>query len=388
MGLLLHSAMLVTDGRAVRDGWLRAEHGRIVASGDGEGWRAAAQAGDVVHDLRELAGDGAVLSPGLVDLHVHGGAGAAVDDGATAIRTTRALHRAHGTTSAVVSLVTASIDALVERVGAVARLTREDAGVLGSHLEGPFLDPGHHGAHDPALLVAPSEDAVARVLDAGLVDGRQTIRQVTIAPELPGAMAAIRRLTESGIVAAIGHTDADAATTRQAVEAGATLLTHTFNAMPGIHHRAPGPVPVAIDDDRVVLELIADGVHVADEVMRMLLRSAPGRIALVTDAMAATGMADGDFRLGDLDVVVTDGVARVAGTDTIAGSTLTQDAAVRRIAGLGVPRAEALRAATSTPAGVLGMAGEIGTLRVAARADLVLWTSGLEIARVWTAGDE
>ncbi|WOF23741.1 amidohydrolase family protein [Microbacterium betulae] len=386
MGTVIHATLLVSDGRAVRDGWARFEDGRVTATGDGDGWRAATQTGDEVLDARDAAGEGAVLTPGLIDLHGHGGGGASYDGGLEAVRTARALHRAHGTTRAVLSLVTAPLDELEEHVTAIGRLSLREDDVLGSHLEGPFLDPGHHGAHDPRLLRRPEESDVARLLDAGMIDGVQTIRQVTIAPELPGAVDAIRRVVASGAIAAIGHTDADATATRQAIDAGATLLTHAFNAMPGIHHRRPGPVPVSAGDDRMTLELIADGVHVDDDVMRMLFRSAPGRVALVTDAMAATGMPDGDYALGPLDVVVAGGAATVRGTGTIAGSTLTQDAALRRIVGLGVPLPEALGALTAAPARAIGRADELGTLRAGAVADAVLWTGGLDVARVWTAG--
>ncbi|MDN3311094.1 amidohydrolase family protein [Microbacterium oryzae] len=385
MSMVIHSALLVSGGRAVRDGWIRVEGGGIVGQGDGEGWRAAAQAGDDVLDAVDIAGQGAVLTPGLIDLHGHGAAGAAYDDGTDAIRRARAHHRRHGTTRAVVSLVTARLPDLEARVTEIAQLARQDDDVLGSHLEGPFLDPAHHGAHELSLLRAPDADAVTRLLAAGVVDGAQTIRQVTIAPELPGALAAIRQIVASGAIAAIGHTDADAATTAAAIDAGATLVTHAFNAMPAIHHRRPGPIPVAAREERVVLELIADGVHVDDAVMLLLLRAAPGRVALVTDAMAATGMADGDYTLGSLEVVVADGVAMVRGTDTIAGSTLTQDAAVRRVVALGVDLPDAVDAATGVPARVLGRE-DLGSLRVGAVADAVLWTRDLEVLRVWTAG--
>ena len=386
MGMVIHSTLLVSGGRSLRDGWARFDDGRVAAAGDGDGWRAATQTGDEVIDARGVAGEGAVLTPGLIDLHGHGGAGASYDDGVDAIRTARAWHRAHGTTRAVISLVAAPVEDLEARITAIGRLAAHEDDILGSHLEGPFLSADHHGAHDPRLLREPGASDVARLLDAGVVDGVQTIRQVTIAPELPGAIDAVRRIVSSGAIAAVGHTGADATTTRRAIDAGATLLTHAFNAMPGIHHRRPGPVAVTAGDDRVTLELIADGVHVDGDVMRMLFRSAPGRVALVTDAMAAAGMPDGDYTLGALDVAVADGIATVRGTDTIAGSTLTQDAALRRIVGLGIPLAEAVGALTTVPARALGREDELGALRTGAIADAVLWTAGLDAVRVWTAG--
>ena len=291
-----------------------------------------------------------MLAPGFIDTHGHGGAGASFDDGAVAIRTARDLHRAHGTTRAVISLVTAPLDDLARNVAGIADLMRTDADILGSHLEGPFLDPAHHGAHEPSLLREPAAADVQRLLDAG----GGTVRQVTIAPELPGGLEAIRIVVAAGSAAAVGHTSADAAQTAAAFDAGATILTHAFNAMPGIHHREPGPVLTAAADHRVVLEGIADNVHLHPTVIKLLFDSAPGRVALVTDAMAAAGSADGSYDLGAVKVTVTDGIARADDTGSIAGSTLTQDVALQRSVQAGVPLADAVRALTATPARAIG----------------------------------
>ena len=272
-----------------------------------------------------LAGAGALLTPGFIDIHGHGGGGFSYDDGPDAIRVARALHRAHGTTRAVVSLVTAPLETLERRVAMIADLIETDPDILGSHLEGPFLDPGHKGAHDLSLLRDPSLAAVERLLAAG----RGTVRQVTLAPELPGGHDAIRAIVAAGAAAAVGHTDADLDATRAAFDAGATILTHAFNAMPPLHHRDPGPVGAAASDPRVTLEVIADGVHLHPEIVRLAFLAAPGRVALVTDAMAAAGAADGRYELGSLEVDVVDGIARLADGGAIAGSTLTQDAALR-----------------------------------------------------------
>lgn len=385
-GWIIHSARLVADGQDAADGWIRIAGGVVTHRGEYDSWQAVRDDDDEVFNATELAGDGAVITPGMIDLHSHGGGGAANDDGVEAIRTARSIHRAHGTTRAVISLVTADVEDLQQRVATIGQMTREDVDILGSHLEGPFLDPGHHGAHEPELMHHPGPDLVDRIMAAGRVDGHQTIRQVTIAPELPGGIDAVGRMMDAGSVVAVGHTDADAETMRQAVRAGATLLTHAFNAMPGIHHRKPGPLPVAIGDERVAVELIADGVHVDAEVMRMLLRAASGRVVLVTDAMAAAGMPDGDYRLGGLDVEVTDSVARVRGTETIAGSTLTQDQALRRVVELGLPVEEAVAAATTAPARVLGVENQLGSLLPSAAGDVVLWDAEFHPQQVWTAG--
>ena len=375
MSTLVHSVRLfgsATVDSDAPDAWALFDAGRVAAVGVGEGRPPADDTVD---------GGGGCLAPGFIDIHGHGGGGASFDDGPEAVRTARAVHRAHGTTRAVLSLITASIDDLARRVAMVADLTEADPTILGSHLEGPFLDPGHKGAHTESLLRAPDEETVSRLLEAG----RGTIRQVTLAPERPGAFDAIRRLTEAGVAVAVGHTDADAATARRAFDAGATIITHAFNAMPGILHRAPGPVVAALRDERVTLEVIADGVHVDLDLVATLFAAAGGRIALITDAMAAAGAADGAYELGGLAVRVTDGVARLVEGGSIAGSTLTQDAAVRHIVGAGVPLADALRAAGEIPALAIGRP-DLGRLDVGSVADALLLDAELAVQRVWIDG--
>ncbi|MEZ3159312.1 amidohydrolase family protein [Microbacterium sp. BWT-B31] len=367
---VIHSALL--GGEA--DSWVAFDGGAVAARGSGQGWRELAPR-DAVD------AENGCLAPGFVDIHGHGGGGASYDDGADAIRLARATHLAHGTTRAVLSLVTASIDDLVRRVGVVADLAGSDPTILGSHLEGPFLDPAHKGAHTESLLRAPDAASVDRLLEAG----RGTIRQVTLAPELPGALEAVRRLVAAGVAVAVGHTDADADAARRAFDAGATIVTHAFNAMRGIHHRAPGPVVAGLRDQRVTLELIADGVHVDLDLIAVAFDAAPGRIALVTDAMAAAGASDGRYRLGGLAVTVHDGVARLVEGGSIAGSTLTQDAALRLVTSAGVPLPSALRALTATPATAVGRP-DLGRLDVGSPADAVLLDDALRVRRVWVGG--
>jgi N-acetylglucosamine-6-phosphate deacetylase len=379
---VIHSARLITDGEETADAWVRFEDGLVTAAGSGSDRPDA----DTVLDATAIAGPRAILAPGFIDIHGHGGAGASFDDGASfeetaaAIRTARGLHRAHGTTRAVLSLVTAPLDDLARRVSEIADLMQTDADILGSHLEGPFLDPAHHGAHEPSLLREPVATDVQRLLDAG----RGTVRQVTIAPELPGGIEAIRLIVASGSAAAVGHTSADAAQTAAAFEAGATILTHAFNAMSGIHHRAPGPVLTAAADHRVVLEGIADNIHLHPTVIKLLFDSAPGRVALVTDAMAAAGSADGRYDLGAVRVTVTDGVARADDTGAIAGSTLTQDVALQRAVQAGVPLAEAVRALTATPAAAIGLTDQLGELTPGFLGDAVLLDDRLQVRHVQT----
>ncbi|MGD8151414.1 N-acetylglucosamine-6-phosphate deacetylase [Ornithinimicrobium sp. Y1694] len=342
--LVSSPAMLQPDG-TLAAGWVEELGGMITDLGTG------AAPGPVEVDT-------AYLIPGFVDVHCHGGGGhtfATTDPREVAAAAT--LHRRHGTTHVMASLVTASIDELERQVQCLVPLV-DNATVAGIHLEGPWLSPLHRGAHDPELLTQPRLEDVERLLMAA--DGKLTM--VTIAPELPGAMEAIDLLTRSGVVVAIGHTDADGVQFRAAVEAGARQVTHLCNAMRPIHHRSPGPIVAALADDRVAVELIADGVHVHPEVLELLSRSARSQVLLVTDAMAAAGSADGAYQLGSLAVDVVDGVARLAGGGSIAGSTLTMDRAVRTAVASGVPVGRALDAATRLPA--IAMGWEAGELKV------------------------
>jgi len=380
--VVVHSARRCdVDGEA-GDFWAVFDGDLITAAGTGAGWAAHA-AGDA--EVTDAAGE--LLTPGFIDLHGHGGGGASFDDGTAAIGRALAVHRAHGTTRSVLSLVANPADALEASLGAIADLTQRDPLVLGSHLEGPFLAPSRKGAHHPDFLADPSPGAVARLVAAA----RGTLRQVTLAPELPGALDAIPVLAAQGVVVAVGHTEADEDLARAAFDRGARLLTHAFNAMPGIAHREPGPVVAAIRDERVTAELILDAVHVHPDVARLLLDAAPGRIALISDAMAAAGAADGTYRLGSLDVTVTDGVARLRQPDgspgSIAGSTLTLDHALRAATqrcGMGLPAAVA--ALTWVPARALGLDDRLGRLAPGYAADAVLLSEAYQVRAVWGAG--
>jgi len=377
---IIHDVRLVSDGVETGDTWVEMRDGAVAAAGTGTDWRSRAATATVV-DAREVAGPGAVLTPGFVDIHGHGGGGFSFEDDENSIRSARALHRAHGTTRAVLSLVSGSLEHLTAQAARIARLTQTDADILGTHLEGPFLDPGHRGAHDPASLWAATPDAVTALLEAG----SGTIRQVTLAPELPGAADAIRAFRDAGVAVAVGHTDADTQAARAAFEAGASILTHAFNAMPPLLHRAPGPVGAATGDARVTLEVIADGVHVDPELIRILFAAAPGRIALVTDAMDAAGVGDGRYTLGALEVEVVGGVARLVENGAIAGSTLTQDAALRVAVAAGVDLPAAVDALTVVPARAIGRL-DLGSLAVGSPADAVLLTADLSVRAVWCEG--
>ncbi|MFW6597425.1 N-acetylglucosamine-6-phosphate deacetylase [Propionibacteriaceae bacterium Y2011] len=329
-----------------------------------------------------------IVVPGFVDTHVHAGGGGdfATTDPEMA-RRALALHRRHGTTSVLASLVTDEIDVLVDQLTMLRGLCRTGE-VAGIHLEGPFLSEARCGAHPPALLRAPDPASVERLLVAGGDD----LAMITMAPELPGAIEAIRTIVAAGVRVAVGHTAADVSVVRQALDAGATVATHLFNAMNPIHHREPGPVPLLLTDDRVAVELVCDGFHVAPEVLGMAVAAAGAdRTILITDAMAAAGMPDGRYPLGTLEAVVVDGQVRLVTEDgtpgSIAGSTLTLDRAVRLVVErLGVDLVDAVTMATATPARVHGLTG-VGRLAVGHRADLVVLTDDLAVDAVMRGGE-
>jgi N-acetylglucosamine-6-phosphate deacetylase len=354
-------------------GWLSVSGERISAVGTG-----TPPAGEHL----DLAG--AHVVPGFVDMHCHGGGGGSFtsadpDEAHTAIET----HRRHGTTSLVASLVSATPDVIADQLAALQDLVT-DGDLVGTHLEGPFIAEARCGAHDPAVLREPDPAVVESLLDAG----HGTIRMVTLAPELTGGIKAVRALVESGVIAAIGHTDAVGEQVRAAVDAGATVATHLFNGMRPLHHREPGPVGVLLDDERVSVELICDLVHVHPDVLRLAARHAGrSRTVLVTDAMSATDVADGRYRLGNLDVDVAGGVATLPDSGALAGSTLTMDAAFRNLvldAGLDI--ADAVAATATHPAALLGIDTETGSLRPGLLADLVVLDDDLRLTGVLRRG--
>jgi N-acetylglucosamine-6-phosphate deacetylase len=378
MRILAH-ARVVTPRQVLDPGWLALNGGRIVGVGRGE----PPLAGDVV-DL-----DGDYVLPGFIDLHMHGGGGAQVTtaDPDEILRAV-AFHRRHGTTRTLASLVTAPLDTMAAAAKEIAAIVRAgDTGhgrVVGVHLEGPFLNPARRGSHDPTHLLAPDLTALRHLLDAG--DG--TVRVVTLAPELDGGMDLVREVVARGAVAAVGHTDASHDQARAAFAAGARLATHLFNAMRHFHHREPGPAGAALADDTVTCEIINDGIHVHPDAVRMAVRAAGAdRIALVTDATPAAGMRDGRFHLGPVPVLARAGRVTLEDGVSIAGSTLTMDTAVRRaVRDVGIPLPEAAYAAATTPARLLGIAHQVGSIQPGKEADLVVLTPDLHVRTVIVAG--
>jgi len=369
--MLISAGRVITPARVLAPGWVLVEDQRIADVQPGSPPRRP----DV--DL-----PAATVVPGYVDGHVHGGGGASFDsaDPEQALHVVSA-HRTHGTTTMVASLVTDGLEGLAGSIKALAPLV-DDGHLAGLHLEGPWLSPSHAGAHDPGLLAEPTPAALDTLLGAA----GDRLRMVTLAPELPGGLDAVRALTAAGVVAAVGHTDATYDQTRAALDAGATVGTHLFNAMRALHHREPGPVTALLEHPDAFVELIADGVHLHPAVLRLAAGRKPHLAVLVTDAMAAAAAGDGDYELGPLSVQVRDGVARLVTNGAIAGSTLTMASAVRfAVQSGGLPIEDAVRAATTTPATMLGL-DRVGALRPGYRADLVVLDDHLDVLAVLHRG--
>jgi N-acetylglucosamine-6-phosphate deacetylase len=390
MSLVLRGGRIVTDDGIIENGWVAvADNGTIssVGSADPASNRDEAPIGAENADLVELAGSW--LVPGFVDIHCHGGGGASYTD-ATADRVEAAAlaHRKHGTTTTMASLVSRPIPVLLDQVSALAELAA-DGLVAGIHLEGPFISAARCGAHDPAVLTHPDLESVRKLLEAGAGQ----IRMVTLAPELDGAVDAVREFTEAGVIVALGHTDATEAQVRPAVDAGATVATHLFNGMRPLHHREPGPIGALLDDERVTVELICDLVHLHPTAVRLAARHAGiERTVLVTDAMAAAGVGDGVYEVGGLRVTVRDGVPTLDGAGSLAASTLTLDKALRNfVSGCAMTMWEAVAAVSTRPAQLLGLAGPgvkapIGVIAPGAVADLVVIDDQLRTTRVMHRG--
>jgi N-acetylglucosamine-6-phosphate deacetylase len=369
---------LVTPDGVLSPGWLSVDAGRITATGTGP---------PPVPVPVPAAWHGCWVLPGFVDLHVHGGGGASfTGGGAGEARAAADFHRAHGTTRIIASLVTAPAAELEARLALLADLADEGV-IAGIHLEGPFLSAARCGAQDPRHLIAPD----VALFDAFRAAARGHLKLITVAPELPGASELIRAAAAAGVIAAAGHTDASAETTAAAVDAGISHATHLFNGMRPLGHRDPGPAG-ALLDRQVTCEVIADGVHLHDTVIRLVARAAgPGNLVLVTDAMAAAGRPDGRYQLGPLAVTVSGGVARLTLGDgsagAIAGSTATMDQVVRRaLTAVGLPPGDVAAAASTTPARLLGLSAETGALRPGLAADLVLLDEDCRLTAVLAAG--
>ena len=334
--------------------------------------------------------DHGVLTPGLIDLQINGSYGVDfVDAGPDEWLSVACRLPETGVTAFQPTFITAPVDRLLVGMKQAAdafpqlEASPESARPLGVHLEGPFLSPHQAGVHDVSFMHPATAADLDALLAPGVVD---VISMMTLAPELPGALEAVRRLRAEGIVVSLGHSDARGSEVAAAVEAGARMVTHIFNAQRGLGHREPGVAGQALADPRLTVGLIADLHHVAAEICIVVMQAARGRVALVTDAVAAAGMPPGSYELGGQQIRIEPGEGLARRSDgTIAGSSLSLDAAVRNLVGIGVAAPDVLDAATRVPADVLGRT-DLGRLAAGAKADLVWWSDDLRPLRVWIDG--
>jgi N-acetylglucosamine-6-phosphate deacetylase len=374
--ILIHSVVKIDADGEQPDFWVLANNGVIERTGIGQGWPVFSAGAEIID------GSGMSLTPGFIDIHFHGGGGHSNEGGSGEIQAAMRAHRVHGTTRFVVSLVANPLPELLSSLALIADLTRQDPFLLGSHLEGPYLDNDRRGAHNREYLIDPNPLDVELIMRAA----QGTLRHITIDPARVGALSAIRSFTQAGIVVALGHTSANYDVTLTALRAGARLLTHTFNAMPGINHREPGPVMAALDSPGTFFEIILDGKHVHPRIAAFLMSNAPHQVAIVTDAMAAACSVDGRYTLGTVEVTVENGTATLLGTATLAGSTLTLDEALRIGISAGISRVSLVEAITLTPARVLGVHEHLGLVRKGFLSDLVLLDRDAKAVRIFLGG--
>ncbi|MDU0205244.1 MULTISPECIES: N-acetylglucosamine-6-phosphate deacetylase [Paenibacillus] len=384
--LVITGARIVTEQGVIEQGVVHLKDGVIASIQSSSAWNPgmADPAAETV-DAR-----GSWLLPGFIDVHVHGGYGADfMEASPETLDTITRFHAKNGTTAMLATTMTQTHEAIDRVLGEVSRYMQEPmpyAQLLGVHMEGPFISPKWAGAQDPKLMLPPQlswlQDWHERF--------PQLVKQLTLAPEVEGALETIAWLRDRGIVAACGHTDASYADIQSAVDAGLSHAVHTFNAMKPLHHREPGTVGAVLTDDRISGEVIADGHHVHPAAIRLLVKTKqPDGLLLITDAMSAAGLGDGQYDLGGQAVTVQSGVARLTEGGALAGSTLTMIDALRfMVREVGVSVEEASRFASGNPARLLQLQASHGSIAQGKQADLLLINPELELERVWIRGKE
>jgi N-acetylglucosamine-6-phosphate deacetylase len=381
--LLIHASRALTPTTEIKDAGILIREDMIEAIGPRSGMTLPAGA-------QEIRATGKTAIPGFLDVHIHGAGGHDIMEGSSAAM--RAITRKvseYGTTSLVATTVTASTDETLRAVEGIAGYigrqheTEEPrAEILGIHLEGPFISKERRGVHPPEWIQLPSAEMLNRMLKAAAGNARM----LTIAPEVLGAASCIDAAREAGLVVSMGHTDATYEQARAAIARGARSATHLFNAMRPFSHRDPGVVGAVLTSPDINAELIADGVHVEEGAMKLLLLAkGVAHVTLVSDGLSATGMPEGKYTLGGFEVTVSGGVCRNA-EGVLAGSTLTLDRALRNVVALGVSLPDAVRMLTLNPASLLGIEFKKGSLRVGADADVVLLDEELRLSGVWARG--
>jgi N-acetylglucosamine-6-phosphate deacetylase len=383
----IYASRILTPHDELRDSVILIEGTKITGLGPRDEVRVPPEA------VHYAAGDKIVV-PGFVDIHIHGAGGHDVmEANARALDRITSTVARHGTTSILATTVTAPVEETCHSLQGIARyirshenpeggITRLAAEILGIHLEGPFISKARRGVHPSDAIAKPSAEILAQLRKAA--DG--LVKIVTIAPELPGALELIAAAAGDGLVVALGHTDADYDHARAAIAAGVRHAVHFYNAMRPFSHRDPGIIGAVLTEPEVTAEVIADGVHVAGPAIQVLIGTKGFHtVLLASDGTAATGMPDGNYRLGNIEVTVKGGVCRNS-EGKLAGSTLTLDRALRFIVDLGVPLIEAVRMATVLPARRIGLAGKKGIIAIGGDADLVVLNPDLRVAGVMTRG--
>ncbi|HEY1469276.1 MAG TPA: N-acetylglucosamine-6-phosphate deacetylase [Candidatus Acidoferrum sp.] len=380
---LLHAGHAFTSSAELHDAAIVIRDGVIESVGP----RSAVS---LPEGATEVQAPDLIATPGFVDVHIHGAGGHDVMEGTEdALQAVAKMIAAHGTTSFLATTVTANPDAICKSSEGIAKYIAlqhqaadSRAEVLGIHFEGPFISPVRRGVHPPEWIHLPSADMLARFIEAAA--GHAQL--ITIAPELLGAMPCIEAARNAGLVVGMGHTDANYEQARAAMAHGVHHAIHVFNAMRPFSHRDSGVIGAVLTSPEVTAELIADGIHVEDIAMKMLLQAkGAAGVILISDGTAATGMPDGKYMLGEMEVTVSGGVCRNS-EGKLAGSALTLDRSLRNIVKLGIPLRDALRMLTLNPAKLLGIEFKKGALRAGADADILLLDSALNVKQVYTRG--